>query len=761
MTSSAARRAPSHCYVGIDRRLPELPAAFDLPAVSKLYEERWSGRARPGLRVRARKVHDVDYQPSARCLVAHELTLKPGGDEPVETIGVVDVRPAGLGLRVFHEDPGLPWLADAVDPAQVGRHLFAVERAPGSRIVRVIPVRYKPGSQCLLRFDLEAGSRPAALYGKLLAIDGYRLSRALSALRDLDGGRDTPRVLQPLGYVSDLHMLLLPAVAGSEFHFLAFDTRVARDARLQWMRKAGAALAGLHAAPLPAARPRGITDDAAYLARFSTSVARAAPPLALAFDEAIRRLESATHGEPPAVASHGSFRSDQLLIEGDEPLMIDLDGLCRANPARDVGNFLAYLRWKAIRQPQHSSFIEAAIPRFLAGYGSVLTLPDERSTARYEAGSMLKIAGRRFRKLDVSEWSLVPQLLDEARALLGLTSPAAASHATVPTIPASVRAALDVEGMTGSLRPLLGPFGDGGAAPVVTRADLVWHKPEHRWTIRYTLDGDGDALLGKMYRDTARGRRVHEIMRWLWDQAASGTPELGVPRPLGWIPELSMLVYRPAPGRVLGDTIFDERAAAYMDMAAAWLAALHRSRLPLDKAFDVGTELATLRAWSSAVAERDPDRAGAADHISRRLSELSSELGAEAGRPIHKDFHHQHVFVAERASVIDFDEVRLGDPHFDLAHFCAYLTLLRSRFPPMSATLDRLRDEFLTSYGRHAGWEIDERFAAFYAYSCLKIAWQLSTGIGLVPRPQGEEQRRQTALMLEEGMAALQRDFPG
>ncbi len=759
MMSSAVRRALSHWYLGLDRGLPQLAAAFDLPAVSRLYEERWRGRARPGLGVRARKVHDVAYQPSARCVVAHELTVQRGRDEPVETIGVVDVRPAGVGLRVFHEDPDLPWLADAADPEKVRRHLRALGLAPGSRVVRVIPVRYKPGSQCLLRFDLEAGSVPGALYGKVLAIDGYRLSRTLSALRAIVGGRTPPRVLQPLGYVSDLHMLLLPAVAGSEFHSLAFDTTLASEARLQWMRKAGAVLAGLHAAPVPAGPARRITDDAAYLARFSTPVAKTALSLALSFDEAIRRLDSATHEEAPAVPSHGSFRSDQLLIEGGEPLMIDLDGLCRANPARDVGNFLAYLRWKSIREPHHSSFIEAAIPSFLAGYGSVLALPDEGWTARYQAGSMLKIAGRRFRRLDVGEWALVPQLLDEARALLGLPSPAAASRAAVHAVPASVRAALDVEGMTRSLRPLLGPFGDGGATPVVTRADLVWHKPDHRWTIRYTLDGDGDALLGKLYRDTARGRRVQEIMRWLWDQAASGSPELGVPRPLGWIPELSMLVYRPVSGRVLGDAIFDERAPAYMDMAAAWLAALHRSRLPLDKTFDVGTELVSLRAWSSVVAEHHPDRAGAAERISRRLSELSSALGAETGRPIHKDFHHQHVFVAERASVIDFDEVRLGDPHFDLAHFCAYLTLLGCRFPAMTATLERLRDEFLTSYRRHAAWQMDGRFAAFYAYTCLKIAKQLCTGGGILPRPQAEEEHRQTATMLEEGLAALDRGF--
>src|SRR5207302_4285304 len=252
MMSSAVCRAPSDWYLGFDRGLPQLAAAFDLPAVSRLYEERWPGRAQAGLRVRARKVHDVEYHPSARCVVTHELTLKRGDDEPVETIGVVDVRPAGLGLRVFHEDPNLPWLADAADPAKVGRHLSALELAPRSRIVRVVPVRYKPGARCLLRFDLEVGSHPSALFGKVLAIDGNRLSSALSVLRDIDGGREVPRVLQPLGYVPELHMLLLPAVAGSELHLLAFDTTVAPAERLPWMRKAGAALAGLHAVPRPA-----------------------------------------------------------------------------------------------------------------------------------------------------------------------------------------------------------------------------------------------------------------------------------------------------------------------------------------------------------------------------------------------------------------------------------------------------------------------------------------------------------------------------
>src|SRR5439155_498337 len=173
----------------------------------------------------------------------------------------------------------------------------------------------------------------------------------------------------------------------------------------------------------------------------------------------------------------------------------------------------------------------------------------------------------------------------------------------------------------------------------------------------------------------------------------SGAPELGVPRPLGWLAEISMLVYLPVSGRMLGDVLFDQRAAVYMDLAAACLSALHRSPLALDTAFDVPTELRNLHAWSAIVGDRYPDQARAADRIRRRLSELSPELGAETGRPIHKDFHHQHVFVAERASVIDFDEVCLGDPNFDLGHFCAHLALLSCRVPPRVPAAAALRLE--------------------------------------------------------------------
>jgi len=98
----------------------------------------------------------------------------------------------------------------------------------------------------------------------------------------------------------------------------------------------------------------------------------------------------------------------------DRLAMIDLDSYCLANPARDLGNFLAYLCWKAIRQPEHAEFIERAGQAFLSGYLNVQKDIDERWLSVYQAASLLKIAGRRFRSLTYREWPLVIHLIHAA-----------------------------------------------------------------------------------------------------------------------------------------------------------------------------------------------------------------------------------------------------------------------------------------------------------------------------------------------------------
>jgi aminoglycoside phosphotransferase (APT) family kinase protein len=319
--------------------------------------------------------------------------------------------------------------------------------------------------------------------------------------------------------------------------------------------------------------------------------------------------------------------------------------------------------------------------------------------------------------------------------------------------------ALDVEKMTAHLDPLLAVLARPGMIPAVTYAKLLAYKQGNRGLIHYEVSGteygEKCIVFGKLYPELGQAERVCQTMQKLRDDCFAALPQLDVPRALGCIPELSMLVYVPAEGTILGDAIASEHALRYMDLSGEWLGTLHSFPLPIEKHFRLATELVNCQAWAVLVGHKYPEHADDAVRIAKHLQEHASEMAFDTQSPIHKDFHYGHIVVDEGLKVIDFDEMRLGDPNFDLAHFCANLHLLAYRQDNSPFQFSSLQSVFLRSYARVTDWEPNERFVYFYAYTCLKIAKQLCSMRGLRPRPEGEEQRRQVELMIGQGIGAL------
>src|SRR3712207_8430077 len=55
--------------------------------------------------------------------------------------------------------------------------------------------------------------------------------------------------------------------------------------------------------------------------------------------------EAAAECDPlPLVPSHGDLTPGQILFDGARPGLLDFDTVCQAEPALDLGQFLAYLR---------------------------------------------------------------------------------------------------------------------------------------------------------------------------------------------------------------------------------------------------------------------------------------------------------------------------------------------------------------------------------------------------------------------------------
>lgn len=398
----------------LDPALPRIAESFDLPAVGRLFERAWR---RPIVRC---ALLSARYEPGALCVTTYALEAGNGHGAPARTIGVVEMTPAGRCHRRYDEDPLLPGLAAAVDPAVVGRRLASC-CAVSVEDCAVEPVRYRPGERAVLRYVLTTSAGPVVLYGKALAAGARALSAALVGLHEVE--RDdpgAPSVLPPIAVLDDLGLVVQAEVAGDSLHALAFTSALPAAERVALLRSAGRAVAALHDGDGPPAPTRTPADDVRELRAYLPAASLADPSLATRLAGAVERAGLAWRDAPgqALVPSHGALRTDQLHVSEARVTLIDLDGYCWSQRARDIGNLLAYLRWKAIRQPAHRVLVAEGRRAFRAAYRRAGDMPGDDLIRTAEAMSLLKIAGRRFRNLSVREWPRLPALVDAALELL-------------------------------------------------------------------------------------------------------------------------------------------------------------------------------------------------------------------------------------------------------------------------------------------------------------------------------------------------------
>jgi len=410
------RLTTAAALLGFDPRLPELPLIDDAATVARLLA--------PGAGSVEVRRQDTKYEPGVRCIAAYEVRFPAGSRRRV--LGALVVSGDGVAGYPAERDPALPRLAAALDAAAVAERIADTLPIVGGQVrLSAVPVRYKPGNRCVIRYEVSDPTPPVTWYGKLLASGSERQASLVSSLvRAAAEVEGAPSVLPVVAHWPDLGMLVQPAAQqAAALHGVVSDPAAQAHERRDALMGAGAALAALHCCDLPQAPPRSFADDLAELRAYEPAIACAAPRLAPAYASLVDRLEDSDDGSATgAVVSHGAFRTDQLLGTADDLVLIDLDTVCRAEPARDIGNLLAYLEWKAIRRPNLGGALAGAAGAFVDGYASRRGPPAPSGISRWRAASLLKIAGRRFRSLAVDEWHVVPALLSAAGELIARSS---------------------------------------------------------------------------------------------------------------------------------------------------------------------------------------------------------------------------------------------------------------------------------------------------------------------------------------------------
>ena len=333
-----------------------------------------------------------------------------------------NVSPSWMSIQVSPLDAHFPQLVRLSDPQHLRNILPPVLAQATATPYAITPIRYRPGQRHVLRYDALDPSKRAdncrTVFAKLYA-EGDKAARSFrvaARVADwLNEHGDGLTAVRPLVYSAEDAAVLYPEVVGVPLSQHLCRRR--RDtARLTWL--AGSALRALHSAPTELTRelqPHSFETEIKQIARASEHVNALIPTVARTIGEILERaheLHQQLPEEPPTFA-HGDYKADHLFGTPTGLTVIDSDSCSLADPALDVGKFLADLQWWGARHAQAG---------FLEGYGSC-TAPRLLHARLYEVLILVKITVRRVRLFDHDWATRTAQLVRRAeRALKHLQS---------------------------------------------------------------------------------------------------------------------------------------------------------------------------------------------------------------------------------------------------------------------------------------------------------------------------------------------------
>src|SRR3989441_768763 len=333
----------------------------------------------------------------------------------------------GMQVRVSPLDGRFPQLARLSDPCYARDVVAGAYAASGvapaqvaARRYTVRSIRYRPGKRHVLRYDptdtVERGTVFAKLYPSEKGERVFRVATQVAAwLAEYGAGVTSVR---PLAYVGADAVILYPRVLGAPL-----SERLRRPGRgvARCLGRAGAALRALHHVPPAVAGPLTLADFAARIRGGEGVIAHRAPPppaggaaLGAILDRA-QELHARLPQEPPTF-THRDFKCEHLLAAPGGLTLIDFDRCALADPAFDVGKFLADLRWWFTAYDQDG--LAQAQERFMAGYAPGAAEARLLRARLYEAVELVQMTVLRARLFERHAACRIERLSDQAEAVM-------------------------------------------------------------------------------------------------------------------------------------------------------------------------------------------------------------------------------------------------------------------------------------------------------------------------------------------------------
>lgn len=298
---------------------------------------------------------------------------------------------------------------------------------------RLTPLRYRPGRRCTLRVDVRlrtkggGSDRVSTFYAKLYhdVVKAEVVFREMTILYSATSLQASLfRVARPVACVARLGLILQEPLQGVALDALLGRKEDVAGEGLDELRAVAHAVAALHGSGVTVERIRPIAPAVARLGK----QARAAKVVSRQFGEHMQEVADSLADTLPALARwgeettlvHGDCKPSQFLVNPEGVAILDFDHSGMADPASDVGNFIATLRQHARRHELKGSAARASPARgpwlrsleqtFLSSYLETSAGGGElgRRAHWYQAASLVRKAYRSWQR---SPRSPLPQAL--------------------------------------------------------------------------------------------------------------------------------------------------------------------------------------------------------------------------------------------------------------------------------------------------------------------------------------------------------------
>jgi aminoglycoside phosphotransferase (APT) family kinase protein len=703
-----------------DPALPGLATALDVDAVLEMLR-----RALPEcseqVELLGGDIVDVRYnRPATHCVVQYRLELKERatqrltaqtlsarvlreGESPPALLPAQRDRYTALldnalrtptlyfpGMQMvvyaFPVDVTLPWLFDALAPPVMTRELNRIWPRQRNSITQVTPhlLKYRPQLRALFRYEVLQADEETTVPQLRRCIGKMHMSNKTAkffadawALRQAAAGR--VGLALPTGYISSLHLTLQEQVQGQ-----SLGAMVTLPSFVPLVRRTANMLAVMHGLSFPLLQCRTPQDEARLVRDFATVLSKIRPDLTQRIEGLSSRLavelETSTR---PCGPVHGDFHDFNVLVDGEQLTFIDFDGLAYGDPLVDVGRFLASLRKRAVFTFGNPSQLVEAEAGFWNEYLS-LTSAEERRAQLFAAAFLLKSAAFPFESRRPQWREESATFLEEAervfRATTRSTTTAGRTREREPTRSFSDR--MEWARDSSYMQALLDPYVHKAYEAEVTACRVVSEQETETVSqVRYGLSGwRQDApwtifLDGFVWRDRTHRALVPHLaaLRSALDKSPEA-PRL--PRPIAYLPPLSMTVTEVPSGLRFSSLLGTPKAWEAATRVARALAAIHRVQLVLDNPFSLDDELSVLRQRIERLETGCPHLYTAALELFAQVQTQSRSISPRLAPILRRIGPGEILCQGQHIAVKRITDITLSHPLIAVGDFLARLTLI-------------------------------------------------------------------------------------